>query len=173
MINVQASIAELVGRFERDRGEYLHVCYDGLPKSVAVPISPTLEQHRRSMLTKEEYAEWFQQNWNITGASTREHPAPFPLELAHRLVRMFSFQGDTVLDPFCGTGTTMLAAIKTGRSSIGVEIDPAYRQMALRRLERETRSLFSGVEVTFTPAAETEPYPAPRPERIAAFCGAA
>jgi site-specific DNA-methyltransferase (adenine-specific) len=133
---------------------------------------PTLEQRRRSMLTKEEYAEWFQQNWKITGASTREHPAPFPLELAHRLVRMFSFQGDTVLDPFCGTGTTMLAAIKTGRSSIGVEIDRAYCQMALRRLERETRSLFSGVEVTFATAAEMEPYPTHRPERIAAVSDA-
>jgi modification methylase len=133
---------------------------------------PTQEQRRRSMLTKEEYAEWFQQNWNITGASTREHPAPFPLELAHRLVRMFSFQGDTVLDPFCGTGTTMLAAIKTGRSSIGVEIDRAYCQMALRRLERETRSLFSGVEVTFTTAAEREPYTTNRTERITAVSDA-
>jgi hypothetical protein len=66
----------------------------------------------------------------------------------------------------------MLAAIKTGRSSIGVEIDRAYCQMALRRLERETRSLFSGVEVTFTTAAEMEPYPTHRPERIAAVSDA-
>jgi len=75
---------------------------------------------------------------------------------------------EPVFDPFCGTGTTVLAAIKTGRSSIGVEIDRAYCQMALRRLERETRSLFSGVEVTFTTAAAMEPYPTLRPERIVA-----
>jgi tRNA/tmRNA/rRNA uracil-C5-methylase (TrmA/RlmC/RlmD family) len=77
-----------------------------------------------------------------------------------------------VLDPFCGTGTTMLAAIKTGRSSIGVEIDRAYCQMALRRLERETRSLFSGVEVTFTTAAEMRTYPPVRAERVAAVSDA-
>jgi site-specific DNA-methyltransferase (adenine-specific) len=59
---------------------------------------------------------------------------------------MFSFTGDTVLDPFCGTGTTMIAAMKTGRSSIGVEIDPAYVEQARSRLERENHSLFGDVE---------------------------
>lgn len=108
---------------------------------------PTLAQRRLSMIEKKEYEEWFQQFWNITGASTREHPAPFPLELAYRLVRMFSFVGDTVLDPFCGTGTTMLAAIKANRNSIGVEIDPVYCRMIMQRLEREGRSLFSGIKV--------------------------
>ncbi len=103
---------------------------------------PSLEQRRRSMIDKADYEAWFQQFWNISGASTREHPAPFPLELAYRLVRMFSFWGDTVLDPFCGTGTTMLAAIKAERNSIGVEIDPAYVDMAARRLEREVQTIF-------------------------------
>ena len=59
-----------------------------------------------------------------------QHPAPFPYELAYRLVRMFSFNGDTVLDPFLGTGTTMLASLQTGRNSIGVEIDPEYCRIA-------------------------------------------
>ena len=81
---------------------------------------PTAEQRRLSMIQKEEFGEWFRQFWNITGASTRDHPAPFPLELAYRLVRMFSFVGDTVLDPFCGTGTTMVAALKAGRNSVWV-----------------------------------------------------
>jgi site-specific DNA-methyltransferase (adenine-specific) len=85
--------------------------------------------------------------WTLTGASTRQHPAPFPLELAYRLVRMFSFWGDTVLDPFSGTGTTMLAALKAGRNSVGIEIDPAYCRMAHERLLREGPSLFSGAQI--------------------------
>lgn len=103
---------------------------------------PTAEQRRLSMIDKKDFDEWFQQLWNLTGASTRDHPAPFPLELAYRLVRMFSFHGDTVLDPFCGTGTTMLAAMKAGRNSIGVEIDPEYCRMAFRRLKTEANTLF-------------------------------
>ena len=110
---------------------------------------PTQEQRRLSMIDKDDFAEWFRQFWNITGASTRNHPAPFPFELAYRLVRMFSFSGDTVLDPFCGTGTTMLAAIKTGRNSIGVEIDEEYCRMALHRLRTEGRDLFREAEIEF------------------------
>ena len=108
---------------------------------------PTAEQRRLSMIQKEEFGEWFRQFWNITGASTRDHPAPFPLELAYRLVRMFSFVGDTVLDPFCGTGTTMVAAQKAGRNSVGVEVEPAYYEMAAKRLEKEKSNLFADVEL--------------------------
>ena len=92
---------------------------------------------------KTSLTSWFQQIWNIPGASTKQHPAPFPLELATRLVRMFSFDGDTVLDPFCGSGTTMIAAFRTGRNSIGVEIDPEYCRMAARNLEGGDPNLFS------------------------------
>ena len=110
---------------------------------------PTQEQREASKLSKEEFDRWFQQIWNITGASTKHHPAPFPLELATRLVRMFSFVGDTVLDPFCGSGTTMVAAFRTGRNSIGVEIDPEYCRMAARYLKAETTNLFSNAELVF------------------------
>ena len=104
---------------------------------------PTEEQRRLSMIPKEQFSRWFQQFWNLTGASTKDHPAPFPLELASRLVQMFSFVGDTVLDPFCGTGTTMVAALKTGRNSIGIELDTDYCRMAASRLVSENTSLFS------------------------------
>jgi site-specific DNA-methyltransferase (adenine-specific) len=103
---------------------------------------PTEEQRKASRLSKEEHQEWFQQVWNLHGESTRYHPAPFPEELARRLVRMFSFSGDTVLDPFMGTGTTLLASARSGRNSIGVEIEPSYVRMAKERLERELASLF-------------------------------
>lgn len=104
---------------------------------------PTPAQRERSRISKEEFDAWFRQFWSIPGESTREHPAPFPLELAYRLVRMFSFVGDTVLDPFCGTGTTMLAAMRACRNSIGVEIDPQYLDIAERRLRQEATGLFS------------------------------
>jgi site-specific DNA-methyltransferase (adenine-specific) len=104
---------------------------------------PTEEQRRLSMIPKDEFNEWFRQIWTLNGASTREHPAPFPIELATRLVRMFSFHGDTVLDPFSGSGTTMLAAMKWGRNSLGIEIDPEYCRMAARRIREENENLFS------------------------------
>jgi len=110
---------------------------------------PTPEQRRMSKMTKREYNEWFRQIWTLTGASTRVHPAPFPLELAYRLVRMFSFVGDIVLDPFCGSGTTMVAAMKCGRSSIGIDIDPTYCRLAGRRLAQEASSLFLPAAVEF------------------------
>lgn len=113
---------------------------------------PTSEQRQASRIEKDAFNRWFQQIWTITGASTKHHPAPFPLELASRLVRMFSFTGDTVLDPFCGSGTTMVAALRTGRNSIGVEIDPEYCRMAARYLKAETSDLFTTAELRFEKA---------------------
>jgi site-specific DNA-methyltransferase (adenine-specific) len=108
---------------------------------------PTEEQRKLSMIPKEKFDKWFQQFWNLTGASTREHPAPFPIEIASRLVQMFSFAGDTVLDPFCGTATTMIAALKYGRSSVGVELDSEYCKMAASRLMSENHSLFGKAQL--------------------------
>lgn len=106
--------------------------------------SPSLETRVLSVISAEDHKAWFQQIWSgVTGASTRNHPAPYPVDLAERLVRMFSFVGDTVLDPFMGTGTTSLAAAMTGRNSIGVEIDPHYYDMASDRLEAGLAGLFS------------------------------
>jgi len=110
---------------------------------------PTEEQRKFSKIDKKDFGTWFQQTWNITGASTRNHPAPFPLELASRLVRMFSFYGDTVLDPFCGTGTTMIASLRYGRNSIGIDIDTEYCRMAARRLKKESSNLFFDTELSF------------------------
>jgi DNA modification methylase len=114
---------------------------------------PTNAQRTASKLSKEEFNRWFQQIWNITGASTKQHPAPFPLELATRLIRMFSFTEDTVLDPFCGTGTTMIAALRTGRNSIGVEIDPEYCRMAARYIKADDQNSSSSTELIFEKAS--------------------
>jgi len=110
---------------------------------------PTQKQRDLSRLSKTEFNDWFRQFWTLSGASTKEHPAPFPLELAYRLVRMFSFCGDTVVDPFVGTGTTMLAAMKCGRNSIGIEIEPKYAQMAASRLQSEANDLYAKCRLEF------------------------
>ncbi|RKY06408.1 MAG: site-specific DNA-methyltransferase [Planctomycetota bacterium] len=107
---------------------------------------PSEKQRDQSRIAKEDFDKWFQQIWTITGASTRKHPAPFPLELAERLVRMFSFTGDTVLDPFCGSGTTMIAAAKHTRNSIGIEVDSQYCRMAEKSLQKESANLFAETE---------------------------
>lgn len=105
---------------------------------------PTEEQRQKSRIEKENHGKWFRSFWtDVPGASTRSHPAPFPLELATRLVRMFSFWGDTLLDPFVGTGTTMIAAAQHGRNGIGVEIDPAYLRLARSRARAELNTLFA------------------------------
>ena len=89
-----------------------------------------------SLISAEDHNAWFRQIWaDLGGASTRNHPAPYPLALAERLIRMFSFVGDTVLDPFTGTATTQLAARNWGRHSIGIEIEPSYLEMAGKRLD--------------------------------------
>lgn len=110
---------------------------------------PNEEQRKLSKIDKNNFNSWFRQIWNITGASTKNHPAPFPLELASRLVRMFSFHGDTVLDPFCGSGTTMIAALRYGRNSIGIDIDPDYCRMAARYLKKESSNLFLNIRLVF------------------------
>ncbi len=119
---------------------------------------PTDRQRKLSMISKAEYNKWFQQLWTLSGASTKKHPAPFPEELAYRLIRMFSFVGDTVVDPFCGSGTTMVAAMKAGRNSIGIEIDSEYCKMAEDRLRKENSDMFSTATLEFIyPAHEPQP----------------
>jgi len=108
---------------------------------------PTVAERVLSVIPAEKHREWFQQIWTgLTGASTRNHPAPYPLELADRLIRMFSFVGDTVLDPFLGTGTTSVAAMKGGRNSIGYELDPRYFGLASRRV-KDSPDMFTSAEI--------------------------
>ena len=105
--------------------------------------SVTSVQKALSMLRKDEMQAWFKTFWaDLRGSSTRNgHPAPYPAALAERLIKMFSFAGDTVLDPFVGTGSTTLAAIAAGRNSIANEIEPTYLEMAHQRVEQEIQKL--------------------------------
>lgn len=98
--------------------------------------SPSLAARVLSVIAAENHRVWFQQIWSgVTGASTKNHPAPYPIELAERLIQMFSFVGDTVLDPFGGTGTTTLAASRLARNSICVEVDTEYFRYLKNRVQ--------------------------------------
>lgn len=94
---------------------------------------------RKSDITKREFMEWTNGVWNFSGESKKRvgHPAPFPVELPKRCIKLFSFVGDTVLDPFVGSGSTLLACLQTGREGIGVDIDKKYCELSKNRLLTE------------------------------------
>ncbi len=90
-----------------------------------------------STIEKDDFLELTKSVWTFPAVSARRigHPAPFPEELPRRLIELYSFKGDVVLDPFCGSGTTCLAALKTGRKYVGYEIEPEYVGLAERRVK--------------------------------------
>lgn len=111
--------------------------------------SPTRRERLLSIVSAENYQRWFRQIWSdLTGTSNPKHPAPYPLEFAERIVRMFSFVGDTVLDPFMGTGTTNLACARWDRNSIGIELDSRYFELARRRVADHGADLYLSSTVT-------------------------
>ena len=94
-----------------------------------------------SDITKEEFLNWTSGLWTFSGESKKRvgHPAPFPIELPKRCIKLFSYKDDLVLDPFLGSGTTLVACALTGRRGVGIEIDPQYCKIAVRRLLELTR----------------------------------
>lgn len=109
---------------------------------------PSAEAKELSKLTKEQRSAWFRGVWDIHPTRQDEHPAAFPLELPNRLIRMFTYHGETVLDPFAGSGTTLVAAEAAGRNSIGVELNPAYGRLCQSRI--------TGLEIRRSHAEEIE-----------------
>ena len=96
---------------------------------------PTPEQVKAAHIPSDDYRQMFRGTWkDVPGTSHPDHPAPFPLEIPARLIRMFSFPGDVVLDPFAGTGTTLLAAKRLDRKAVGVEVEERYCELIAQRL---------------------------------------
>lgn len=98
---------------------------------------------RVSDISSEEFKDWTQGVWCFNGESKKRigHPAPFPKELPYRCIKMFSYVGDVVLDPFAGSGTTLVVAQNTNRKSVGIELDPTYFELAKKRINNEVGSL--------------------------------
>lgn len=94
-----------------------------------------------SDISKDEFIEWTNGLWTFSGESKKKigHPAPFPIELPKRCIKLFSFVGDTILDPFVGSGTTLIAAYLNGRNAIGIDIDKDYCNIAKQRLIKEAK----------------------------------
>jgi site-specific DNA-methyltransferase (adenine-specific) len=115
-----------------------------------------------SDIGRDEFIAWTNGVWTF-GGETRAvgHPAPFPLDLPRRCIRLFSYVGDTVLDPFAGSGTTLLAAWETGRRAIGVEVSEEYCRVAETRLRRA--GLFDATSPTRGPSAAVAPRAGGRP----------
>ena len=95
-----------------------------------------LQKNKQSTITREQFMDWTKSIWNFSTESAKRvgHPAPFPVELPYRLIQLYSFKGDVVLDPFMGSGTTGIAALKAGRRYIGYEIDKQYYKRGEERL---------------------------------------
>jgi len=97
---------------------------------------------RRNDITKQEFMDWTNGVWTFNGQSKKGaggHPAPFPVELPRRCIKLFSFIGDTVLDPFLGSGSTLIASYTHGRKGIGIDIDKSYCDIAIQRLRNEAK----------------------------------
>lgn len=104
--------------------------------------SPDIAERILSTIEADTHQKMFRQLWDdIKGERQTDHPAPYPAELAERLIRMFSFAGDTVLDPFAGTGSTSVAASRCGRNSINVELEAEYVDIAEERIQAERGTL--------------------------------
>lgn len=120
----------VMGSFPYPRNGILKIDYEFIlifKKQGKAPV-PTVGQKKISEMTKEEWNTYFASHWNFGGAKQDGHIAVFPEELPHRLIKMFSFAGETVFDPFMGSGTTALAARNLQRNSIGYEINPDFKQ---------------------------------------------
>jgi len=144
--------ATIMGSFPFPRNGIIKIDYEFIlifKKPGKAPAPPSPEAKEAARLTTEEWNEYFYGHWNFPGvrqsASGGEHPAAFPLELPRRLIRMFTFPGETVLDPFLGTGTTSVAAHRLSRNSIGYEINPEFRDTIEKRIN-EPGELFDSNE---------------------------
>jgi site-specific DNA-methyltransferase (adenine-specific) len=121
--------ATVMGSYPYPRGGIIKIDYEFILifKKLGKDQKPSKEIKEKSKLTQEEWNEYFNGHWNFAGEKQNSgHIAMFPLELPKRLIKMFSFYGDTILDPFLGSGTTSKAALKLGRNSIGYEINKEF-----------------------------------------------
>jgi site-specific DNA-methyltransferase (adenine-specific) len=152
--------ATIMGSFPYPRNGILKIDYEFIlifKKYGATP--PASNEHKEaSRLTTEEWNEYFAGHWVFPGEKQDKHLAAFPEELPRRLIRMFSFVGDSVLDPFLGSGTTSLAAKNLNRNSIGYEINEEFLPIIKERMDLKQRTIFqdASVEILRQPAGRID-----------------
>ena len=136
--------ATIMGSFPYPRNGILKLDYEFILifKKLGTPPPVSKEIKEQSRMTTEEWNQFFAGHWSIPGERQEKHLAVFPEEIPSRLIRMFTFVGDTVLDPFLGSGTTCLAARNLGRNSVGYEINPDYREVIQEKLGLRRALLF-------------------------------
>lgn len=142
--------ATIMGSFPYPRNGILKLDYEFILifKKIGNPPKPTTEQKKQSAMTKDEWNAYFSGHWNFAGVKQNGHLAMFPEELPARLIKMFSFVGDTVLDPFLGSGTTSLAARNSNRNSVGYEINTEFISKIKEKLNVNQSDL-EGTEYIF------------------------
>ncbi|MBR4333334.1 MAG: site-specific DNA-methyltransferase [Clostridia bacterium] len=166
----------IMGSFPYPRNGILKMDYEFilLFKKLGNAPKPTKEQKVRSVITKEEWGQYFSSHWNFNGVKQFEHIAMFPEELPKRLIKMFSFAGETVFDPFVGSGTTSLAAKHLGRNSVGYEINRSFAPIIRSKLyeaqlsfsEEESKIFFSEDRIGNTATFDRLPYIFKDPHRM-------
>jgi site-specific DNA-methyltransferase (adenine-specific) len=136
--------ATIMGSFPYPRNGILKLDYEFILIFKKHGTAPTVSKEikEQSRLTTEEWNQFFAGHWNIPGEKQDDHLAMFPEEIPRRLIRMFSFAGDLVLDPFLGSGTASLAAKNLGRNSVGYEINPDYVQIIREKTGMDKAGLF-------------------------------
>jgi len=141
--------ASVMGTFPYPRGGIISIDYEFILIFKKLGTGPKVlkDIKEKSKLTTKEWSQYFQGHWNFNGEKQINHIAMFPSELPHRLIKMFSFIDDTILDPFLGSGTTMRAAIKLNRNSIGYEINPKFLPIIKEKIGFNKKELFSDNEI--------------------------
>lgn len=135
--------ASLMGSYPFPKNGILSIDYEFILifKKLGVPNKPNKELKEKSRMTKEEWKEYFSAHWNFGGVRQDSHIAMFPEELPKRLIKMFSFVGDTILDPFLGSGTTSLMARNLQRNSAGYEMNPDFIPFIKRKLNTNQKDI--------------------------------
>ena len=141
--------ATIMGSFPYPRNGIVKIDYEFILLFRKLGKAPPVSKERKeqSRLSTEDWNQYFYGHWNFPGEKQQEHLAVFPEELPRRLIRMFSFVGETVLDPFLGSGTTTLAARKLGRNSVGYEINQEFLPLIRSKTETAEPELFDAATV--------------------------
>jgi len=150
--------ATVMGSFPHPRNGILKLDYEFILifKKLGNPPKPTAEQKKLSAMTKDEWNDYFAGHWNFAGVKQNGHLAMFPEELPARLIKMFAFVGDTVLDPFLGSGTTSLAARNLGRNSVGYEINTEFISKIKEKLNVNQSDLEGTEYIFLTDSVKTD-----------------